>query len=92
MMIDFKKELAERTAAIDTIVNSYLPEASGEAVDFPSVYIILIKRRPRFGIFRCALQIRGYLGDSRKLNDFLKLLFIDEPALHSADFCGKTAV
>ena len=30
-MIDFKKELAERTAAIDTIVNSYLPEASGEA-------------------------------------------------------------
>ena len=31
MMIDFKKELAERTAAIDTIVNSYLPEASGEA-------------------------------------------------------------
>ena len=31
MMIDFKKELAEKTAAIDTIVNSYLPEASGEA-------------------------------------------------------------
>lgn len=30
-MIDFKKELAEKTAAIDTIVNSYLPEASGEA-------------------------------------------------------------
>lgn len=31
MMIDFKKELAERTADIDRIVNSYLPKAAGQA-------------------------------------------------------------
>lgn len=30
-MIDFKKELLERTARIDKIVNSYLPEISGRA-------------------------------------------------------------
>ena len=30
-MIDFKKELIERTACIDKIVNSYLPEISGRA-------------------------------------------------------------
>ena len=30
-MIDFKKELLERTACIDKIVNSYLPEISGRA-------------------------------------------------------------
>ena len=37
MMIDFKKELAEKTAAIDTIVNSYLPEASKSLAGKPFI-------------------------------------------------------
>lgn len=43
-MIDFKKELLERTARIDKIVNSYLPEISGRAEYIKSAWIIVYRQ------------------------------------------------
>ena len=53
---------------------------------------IFIQCIPPGRVFRHSLQIGGYLRDIGELEDFLELLHGSKPALHCADFRGKSAV
>ena len=60
--------------------------------NLPSVQSGFIQRIPFGGIFRHSFQIGGYLLDICQLKDFFKLVHGGQPALHCADFRGKSAV
>ena len=61
-------------------------------LNLATVQGIFIQCIPPGRVFRHSLQIGGYLRDIGELEDFLELIHGSKPALHCADFRGKSAV